>query len=169
MYCLKIEQEIFIWNRALGSHALIQQPEIKKTSSIGVNVQWTHLFFSLNWVKPRLKIKKRNNFLVFLSSSTNLVTYTLGAGWKRVVPKDPVIKRENPISSSWDLPRLQNLISWRKTRRSQKWKDPAPTLIFTGRRCRWGPVYVSRCLYLPPRPFETLLMWLWLMMIPTQY
>ena len=41
-------------------------------------------------------------------------------------------------------------------------------VIFTRPRCLWGPVYGSRCLYV--RHFcETLLMWLWLMMIPTQY
>ena len=42
-------------------------------------------------------------------------------------------------------------------------------LFITGPRCIWSPVYGSRCLYLPQDLFETLLMWLWLMMIPTQY
>ena len=40
--------------------------------------------------------------------------------------------------------------------------------IFTGPMCLWGPVYGSRCLSVT-HVFETLLMWLWLMMIPTQY
>ena len=40
--------------------------------------------------------------------------------------------------------------------------------LFTGPRCLWGPVYGSRPLYIREL-CETLLMWLWLMMIPTQY
>ena len=41
--------------------------------------------------------------------------------------------------------------------------------FFTGPRCPWGPVYGSRFLYVSNGLCETLLMWLWLMMIPTQY
>ena len=40
--------------------------------------------------------------------------------------------------------------------------------FFTGPRCLWGPVYGSRCTSVQEL-CETLLMWLWLMMIPTQY
>ena len=44
--------------------------------------------------------------------------------------------------------------------------------VFTGPRCLWGPVYGFPCLYLPTyiqHLFETLPMWLWRMMIPTQF
>ena len=58
---------------------------------------------------------------------------------------------------------------WGKVKRGQyrRWSNRP---IFTGPRCLWGPVYGSRCLSVTTRPLvETLLMWLWLMMIRTQY
>ena len=67
-------------------------------------------------------------------------------------------------------------ISWKTetslTSQWLNWFKLYQTHIFTGPRCLWGPVYGSRSLYLTPyirQLCETLLMWLWLMMIPTQY